>query len=86
MRTPGGAGHTLGQELCCIQGTQGSGQGQGARQESFIHLQSQHLGKEVGAQIADDDVESDASAQHQPNHAANTDRDELGGPHFHPQL
>lgn len=56
-------------------------QGLGALQEGFIHLQSEHLGKEVGAQIADDDVEGDASAQHQPNHAANTNRDRLGGPH-----
>lgn len=56
-----------------------------AVQELFIHLESEHLGKEVGAQIADDDVKSDASAQHQPNHAASTNRDGLGGSHIHPQ-
>ena len=41
-------------------------------QRGFIYLKSKQPGKEVGPQITDDNIESNASSQHQPNHAAKT--------------
>jgi len=43
-----------------------------AIQSGFIYLKSKQPGKEVGPQIANDNVESNASSQHQPDHAAKT--------------
>lgn len=34
------------------------------------YLKAKQLGKEVGSQIPNDDIESNAGSQHEPNHAA----------------